>query len=82
MDIGWCGQSPVLKFRFQVAEYDSHAYGSTNIMEALFETDINKIEKYGSLTWFHRIGGLKEYLGLAEIKCRANPHIKFSENIN
>ena len=78
---GWCGEKPVLKFRFQVAEYDAHDYGRTILTEAFFEIDVNKIDKYGSLTWFYRVGGLKEYFGIAKIKCRADPSIQFSEHL-
>ena len=66
---GWCGESPVLKLRFKVFEYDSHDYGSMNFQQFLFETELQKFGKYGSIVFGYKLGGLKEYFGLAPIFC-------------
>lgn len=66
---GWCGESPVIKLRYQVALYDIDDYGNTDIVDVLFETNIAHLTKYGGITIHRRIGGMSEYLGITEVKC-------------
>ena len=60
--IGQRGESPVCKFRFQVFEYNSHDYsGYGNFSDLFIKTFPNK---YGSIEFHSKIGGVKEYFGL------------------
>lgn len=62
MYVGQRGESPVCKFRFQVFEYDSHDYsGYGNFSDLFFKTIPNK---YGTIDFYRKIGGVKEYFGL------------------
>lgn len=65
-----CGEAPVVKFRFQVWEYQGNDYGSTHLFDVLFQPDPSKIEKYGHIAFFHRMGGASEYFGLKDPICR------------
>lgn len=60
--IGQRGESPVCKFRFQVFEYDSHDYSGYGNFLDLFVKSIPK--KYGTIVFYRKIGGTKEYFGL------------------
>ncbi len=60
--IGQRGESPVCKFRFQVFEYDSHDYSGYGNFSDLFVKTLPI--KYGTIVFYRKIGGMKEYFGL------------------
>ncbi len=70
MHIGWCGERPVARFRFQVFEYDTHAYGSSDPWAVLFQWNAQTMGKYGPYVFDNRLGGVAAYLGLAQVTCR------------
>ena len=59
MHIGWNGEIPICRFRFQVFEYSSDDYGSIGeIRSNIFDY---RPSRYGRTYIEKRIGGLKEY---------------------
>lgn len=59
MHIGWNGEIPILRFRFQVFEYSSDDYGSVpELTSNIFDY---KPSRYGRTYIQKRIGGIKEY---------------------
>ena len=67
-DVKQEGEVSVCKFRFQVYEYNVHDYGTSHILDTIFCYDRSKCKKYGSLVFYDKIGGWKEYFGLKSFK--------------
>lgn len=70
MHVGQRGEVPVCKFRFQVFEYTIHDYGGYGNFNDLFFK--SKPNKYGSMSFYKRIGGLNEYVGLKDFQEKNN----------
>ncbi|WP_271785422.1 hypothetical protein, partial [Aquimarina algiphila] len=70
IEIGWRGELPVCKFRFQVFEYDTHDYSGHGDFKDLFFRSTPK--KYGMIDIHEKIGGWKEYFGLKSFEYDTN----------
>lgn len=75
MHIGWNGEIPICRFRFQVFENSSDDYGSVPSLKSnLFEY---RPRKYGRLYLEKRIGGIKEYF-IFSLPDRHNSYINYT----
>lgn len=62
--IGWHGEVPYCRFRFQVFEYQQHDYNQTSWKDIFFRTQPHK---YFSFEFTEKVGGAKTYFGLESL---------------